>query len=278
MIRRRLSDLYVRGKELEVNDGEGEPVKVWLAKLNELDRESAARRANAAKARYMIDSDDEEGETFQAAYGEVREIAERDELVAFLIADEIAKARRRIEAERMADEETWAKDDYLQGLFDAWFGDDDTPGLDKVQEEDPDDPEATRVWDELQRFQAEIQDELRIESERLVKDWEEVDIDKIRRKAAHRLIELRANDEFLREFQRQQIFFSVRDPAIRRQRYFQTVHEADDLDDELRQYLLSQYDALMVDRAEGKDSPPEEDSSNSSDLADQPSDPEMATA
>lgn len=277
-MRRRLSDLYVRGKAIEVDDGEGDPVKVWLAKLNELDRETAARRANATKARFMIDADNEDSETFQAAYSEVREINERDELVAFLIADDVTKSRRRIEAERLSDEETWGKDDYLQGLFDAWFGDEGSPGLTKVQEEDPDDPEVKRVWDELQRYQNEVLEAVRHENERLLKDWADADIEMVRRKAAHRLIELRANDEFLREYQRQQIFFSVRDPAMRRQRYFQTVHEVDDLDDELRDYLLGQYDALMVDRAEGKDSPPEEDSSNLSDSADQPSDPEMAIA
>ena len=57
MKRRRLGDLYVRGRELAPDDGSGEPVKIWVAKLNEVDREAALRRANATKARYLIDID-----------------------------------------------------------------------------------------------------------------------------------------------------------------------------------------------------------------------------
>lgn len=271
MKKRRLSDLYVRGRELSVSDGEGEPVKIWLAKLNELDRETAVRRANAAKARYLIDGDNEEGDRFVAAYGEMREIEEREDLVIFLIADDVAKARRRIEAQLAADEETWGKDDYLQGLLDAWLGDEESPGLGKAQMEDPQDPEAKRVWSEIDRYQQEVTKAIRAESDSLMKDFDDLDLDDIRRKAAHKLLELRANEEFTREFQRQQLFFAVRDVVNRRQRYFSAVSELDDLDDELRTYLAEQFADLMVDRVEGKDSPPPADSSTSSDSEDQDS-------
>lgn len=271
MKRRRLSDLYVKGRELAPNDGDGEPVTVWMAKLNELDRESAIRRAHAVKARYMIDADDEDSETFAAAYAEVRDIEGRDELVTFVVADDITKARRRIEAEHALDEDTWGKEDYLQGLLDAWHGDDDNPGLNDVQEEDPDDPEVKRVWSELERFREAVNQDVKDETERIFRDWEGVDIDTVRRKAAHKLLELRGTEEFVREFRRQQLFYALRDPVNRRMRYFQTVTEVDDLDDGLRGYLLEQYESLTVDRVEGKDSPPPEDSSNSSASEDQPS-------
>jgi hypothetical protein len=118
MRRRHLRDLYVRGVEYEINDGAGEPVKVWIQKLNEIDREAVLRRANAAKSRYLLQADDEEGELFNSMYGSVREFENRDDLITILIGDDILKQRRIIEARLAGDEETWAKDGYLQGLTD----------------------------------------------------------------------------------------------------------------------------------------------------------------
>lgn len=261
--KRRLSDLYVRGREVAPTDGYGEPVKVWLNKLNEIDRETCLRRASAAKARFLIGSDDEDSDAFAAMYAETRDIGERDELIFFLIAEDLQRSRRRIEAEIAADEETWGKEDYLQGLIDAWIGDDENPGLSTTMLEDPDDPEAKRVSDELDRYQNAINAELTAEEARLRKDWEEVDLDVLRRKVAHRLLELRAGEEFIREYRRQQIFFAVREPVDHRKRYFRSVSEVDDLDEELRQFLTEQYESLLVPPLEGKDSPAPAGSSNS---------------
>ena len=93
MTKRRLADLYVRGKDLEVDDGAGDPVSVRLQKLNEIDREAVIRRANAAKARFLIEADNEESDLFQSMYGQVREFDDRDALVAVVISDDVAKAR-----------------------------------------------------------------------------------------------------------------------------------------------------------------------------------------
>jgi hypothetical protein len=278
MKRRRLSDLYVRGKELSVNDGEGEPVKVWLAKMNELDRESALRRANAAKAKFTLTADDEESEAFAAAYAEIRDLSDREEVALFIIADDVAQARRRLESEALTDEEGWGKDDYLAGLLDAWQGDEDNRGLSDIQEEDADDPEVKRVWGEIQRFHEEITKATEHETERLLKDFDQVDIETLRRKATHRLLEMQAIEMFVREYRRQQIFYAVREPDSRHKRYFGSVSEIDDIDDELRAFLLEQYDGMVVERREGKDSPQPEDSSNSSEPEDQPSGPEAVPA
>lgn len=278
--RRRLGDLYVRGKMLEPNDGTGEPVKVWMAKLNEIDRETAMRRANAVKARYMIEADNEDSETFIATYAEVRAIDDRDDLVAYIITEDLTKARRRIEAQRATDEESWGKEDYLQGLVDAWTGVDGESGLAAVFAEDPEDPEAIRVEKELARFEDEVRVAMGAEVERLTKDWADVSLDDLRRKVAHKLLEVRAGEQFAREFRRQQMFFALRDPVNRHQRYFERVAEVDDLDDDLREYLTEQYDGMVVEGAEGKGSPPVPTSSTSSESSEStlPSGPETAAA
>jgi adenylate kinase family enzyme len=283
MKRRRLTDLYVKGKEVEVSDGSGEPVAVWLQKLNGVDREACLRRANAAKAKFMIEADKEDSEIFQAMYAEVRDTPDREGLVGVVVAEEVARHRMRIEAQRAADEETWAKDNYLQGLIDAWIGDDDNPGLAATQAEYPDDPEVARVLAEIERFEHEVTEETRAHTSALLKDWQDVSDEELWRKASHKLLERRGNDMFNREFDKQQLFHSVREPDEHAKRYFLSVKEIDDLDESIVNRLIKHYGYMMVDGIEGKDSRASQPSSTSSDPspaeeAQPPSGPEVATA
>ena len=275
MKRRRLNDLYVRGRELEITDGEGPAVKIWLNKLNEIERESVIRRASAAKARLMIDADDEQSDLFNSVYADTRSgITARSELILFLIADDAAAARRRIEAEISANEETWGKDEYLQGLVDSWIGDENNEGLSATIVEEPDDPDANRVRAELDRFEEEVRTRVEVEIQALQKDWEDVALDVLWRKSAHKILEHRAEEEFVREYQRQQLFYAVREPDSHRKRYFATVQEIDDIDEDLRKHLTEQYETLIVPPLEGKDSPPQADSSELS----APPEPETSEA
>lgn len=264
MKRRRLSDLYVRGKEVSIDDGTDDAVTIWLQKLNGIDRESCLRRSHAAKARYVTESEDQEGDLFQAVYSQVRAMG-RDDLVALIIAEDLAKYRQRVEAEKAADEETWGKDNYLQGLVDAWIGDENDDGLAAVMAQEPEDPEVKRVNEELERFEEEVLSLVRAENERLIKDWGDAPEDTVWKRAAVRLLELRSTDAFGREFERQQLFYSVRDPEDHAKRYFGTLTELDDLDDVVRKQLVNEYNDLMVSPIEGKDLRASQPSSNSSD-------------
>ena len=265
MKRRRLADLYVKGREIGLDDGSGEPVIVWLQKLNGVDRETCLRRANAAKAKFMIEADSEDSEIFQAMYAEVRDMQDREGLIGVVVAEDVTRHRQRIEAQRAADEETWGKDNYLQGLVDAWIGDDDSPGLAATQAEDPDDPEVTRVLAEIERFETEVTTETKSYTSVLFKDWEEVKDEDLWRKASHRLLELKGTEIFNREFDKQQIFHCVREPDNHGQRYFGSVKEIDDLDETIFTKLITHYSNLVVDLVEGKDSRASQPSSTSSD-------------
>ena len=265
MKRRRLSDLYVRGRDVTLNDGAGDSVTVWLQKLNGVERESCLRRANAAKARFMIDADDESSDTFHATYAQVREMQDREATVGLVISEDLAKYRQRIEAELSSDEDTWGKEGYLQGLIDAWIGDDDHPGLAATQAEDPDDPEVKRVLTEIERFENEVNGRIASHADSLRKDWVDIPDEPLWRRAAHRVLELRGTDVFNREFERQQIFYAVREPDDRAKRYFGTLQELDDLDEKVLQTLLLQYSRMVVDQIEGKDSRATRPSSTSSD-------------
>lgn len=261
---RRLSDLFVRGREVTLNDGLGEPVTVWLQKLNPVDRESAFRRAQAAKARFMVDSDNEDGEAFQAMYTEARDVSDQEQLISVLIAEDLGKRRAALEAERAGDEESWGKDNYLQSLVDAWVGDDQNPGLAAVAAEDPDDPEAKRVLDEIERFEAEISEGMKDVLAQLKAPYEETPLDDLRRAVTHKLLEMRGNDVFGQEFERQELFFAVRQADDRHKRYFGTITEINDLDEKVIETLLVHFRNLQVELTEGKDLPAEPDSSTSS--------------
>lgn len=265
MKKRRLGDLYVRGKEISIDDGTDDAVSVWLQKLNGIDRESCLRRSHAAKARFLTEADNEDSELFQSLYGQIRALPDREGLVAVIVAEDLAKFRQRVEAELAADEATWGKDNYLQGLVDAWIGDEDEGGLAAVMAQDPDDPEVQRVNAELERYEAEVVARVQAENERLMKDWSDAPNEVLWRRATGRLLDLRATEVFGKEFERQQLFYSVRDVDDHAKRYFGTLTEFDDLDDVVRDQLLKEYSELMVSPIEGKDSRASQASSNSSD-------------
>lgn len=262
--RRRLGDLYVRGAPLEVNDGDGS-VTVWLQKLNPVDRDTAFRRAQAARARFMIDADDEDSEQFQAMYAQIRSIGhDRDELVRLAISEEVNNYRERATAERALDEESWGKEGYLQGLMDAWAGTSDEPGLSSVINEDPEDAEAKRVGGEIDRFEREVTEMVDSEIERLMKDWVDVPDDQLWRRCAHRMLELNAIQTYNEAYNSQALFFGVREPENHAKRYFGSVAEVADLSEEVRTVLLEKLGELTVDHTQGKSLPVTPASSNSS--------------
>lgn len=263
MKRRRLADLYVRGRDLNVDDGSEDPVKIWLQKLNGIDRDAVIRRANAAKARYLMEADDEESDAFIEMYGQVREF-DKSSLMGIITAEDIVRARGRIEAQMATDEEGWGKDGYLQGLYDSWTGDDENPGLRDRRLEDPDDPEAQQVLDELTRFELELGDTVRLEAEHLDAQWESRPDDAVWRAAAKQMIKHQSEEVFVREYQRQVVFHSVREPDAHSRRHFESLAEVDDLDPNVKSFLTDQCMLLMVETSEGKDSRASQDSSNSS--------------
>ena len=262
--RRRLGDLYVRGKEFEVDDGTGDPVVVWIQKLNEIERDATLRRASAVKARYMLECEQEETELFVATLASVREFLERDAMVNVIISEEVAKAQQRLEAQMIHDEDGWGKENRITELIELWTGTDDVPGLAAAYAEDENDPEALRVKGEVEAFEADLKRKVEEEQQRLIGDLDDTPDNELARVAAREVLKRRADDEFMREWHRQQIFYAVREPDDRHKRYFGTLQEVDDLDDQVRDLLERQCNLLFVEANEGKDSRPSTSYSSSS--------------
>ncbi len=256
--RRRLTDLYVKGTACTVSDERG-PIEVWLQKLNPLERENAARRAGAERARMVAFYEDKESEEYQSAVNDVLDFyQDRESLTSMIIRNDVMRAQARAEAE-IAGEEEWTKDGLLIGLIDGW-----QDGLSDRYAENKDDPEAKRVFDLMQKFDAAVQAEVDAERTRLERDMASHTLEELRDKAVERLIDAKSIAAFIDEFEIQRLLYGVRDPDDHDEYYFSDRMEVKKVEDKVREQLSLAYSELEVDIVEGKDSPETEGSSVSS--------------
>lgn len=251
-----LADLYVRGRELTIEDGDGEAT-VWIQKLNPIEHSQATRKADAARARVLSVKFDKECEEYLALLNDVLE-ADPEVLIDILAAEEEARLLPITEA-KIADEEKWKEDSYLQGLRDAW-----REGVKDAYELDPEDVEAKRVHDEIERFVNEVKEEVAqgVESVRM----------SLRQTTHKELVELSMNQRikaaadmaWVNEYYRSEIAIGTRHPDDHKKRIFSTREDVDVLQLEAYVPLASAFRNLTVDPVEGKDSagsPPSSDSS-----------------
>lgn len=260
--RRRLSDLYVTGKEVVINDdSETDPIVIYLQKLNPLENEGALRKAGASRARVMAWSKNQESEEYLSVRSEVLDIDSVDTLIEYLIQEDLANRYASAEAELAAQDE-WKTDDYYQGLQDAWNG-----GLAEAWAADPEDPESKRVYDELTRFNDIVTKSVEGEAEGLRKDWRNIHEDDLRDEVTKKFVKMRADMEWLREFRKQELYFATREPENHKKLYFESRQELDTLAPEVAKRLMDEYESLSVDSVEGKGSPVTPDSSPSSEAS-----------
>lgn len=266
--RRRLTDLYRVGRLIEFNDGlDPEPVSVWVQKPNEIEMSNIYRRAGAQKSRFMTRADDVDSDEYQDALGDLRELGDDDIILTLAMAAETGRARSRIESQLENDPEgEWAKDDYLQGLFDSWNGDAENPGLKDAYALDPegDTPEgaeALKIMAELKRFQDQVNERFDVERERLLTEWQAMPKDQVEHLAVKHFVENDATEIFMQEFNRQAIFYAVRDPDERDKRYFGTRQEVDLLPDVVVTRLMIEVNEFIVSSSEGKGLPATTDGS-----------------
>jgi hypothetical protein len=240
---RKLSDLFITGRELEIDDGHG-AVKVYIRKISPVDAQAAYRAANAAKAVALTAKTDPDDLTFQIVR-ERTEKMQKDEIVEQLVELEVQKKRLIIEAELEAEEE-WSKDDYIQGLHDAWEG-----GLKKKHFTDPDE-ETKHVFDEMKRFDAELEKRVERERKSVEKDISSLSAQKVRDRFFDEQFERHAEVAWITEYRKHELFHAVRDPDNHDERLFGSPDEIDGISTKLIELLRETYKDLEVDGLEGK--------------------------
>lgn len=243
-----LADLYVRGRELEVKDVDQDlTVTVWIQKLNPTRAEKAYRAANAARARVLLSARDEDSDLYVTSKQEVADM-DPDNLFDYIFGEDLANQARSLEAQE-ADKDEWSKEDRLQGLRDAWAG-----GMEIRYAEDPEDPEAKPVFEEMKRFADGVEQQLEDFSKHLRERFNRMPDEEVRATALDRILKLRSELAWLEEHSRQQVFLSVRKTEDHSKPYFSTRADLDELELEALTQLVSGYRAMEVDYIQGKSS------------------------
>lgn len=241
---RKLSDLYVLGKEITIDDGNGEPVTVYLRKITPIDSEEAYRAANAAKAKALSQKTDPDSLTFQIVMERCERMA-KEELVDQLAELALDKKRPVVEAELEA-EDRWSENDYLQGLHDAWES-----GLKEKHFTDPDE-ETKRVFDEMKSFDAELEKRIARETAAIKKDLNTLPVKKLRDQFFDEQFERQSDVAWVKEYRKQELFHAVRDPDDHDVRAFESPREVDSVANKLVEELRAAYADLSVPGDEGK--------------------------
>lgn len=247
-----------------------EPVfveKVWVSKLTTLDHKAAVRRADAAKALVLSSVRDKDGPEWAAALGMVEETCgeDRDLMLEFLVADRLAQRQEAIGAEIEGEEvdgddgpepSEWKKDNYLQGLFDAWNGGDgDEDSLRARYAQNPDDPEAKHVLAEMSRYLELVNARMDEEREEFLVEIRDLDLDQLRYRIAALHLEARSNQVWFEEFNCSRIFLGLRKPDKHADYYLKSREDVEKLHPTIAQTVLAAVEEMAVDVTEGKGLP-----------------------
>lgn len=248
--RRRLTDLYARGALVELDDGGGDPVQVWLRKLTPLDAETAYVKAGARRASFMALAR-QEGEPTELVIALRAELEQfgKDDLVLWLTTQELMKRRDLIEM-RVSYEEHWQKDSYLTGLQERVIDDD----YQRKAVDFADDPEIVQVQSELDRYADEVDEAIEGEKRTLTDEFSALDVAELQQKTMDIMLETQADGAWVNEFQQCQIWLCCFDPEKRSERMFKTRAEVDLLQQEVIHRLNDELDKLHVGDQAGKDS------------------------
>jgi hypothetical protein len=247
MAKRTLRDLYVVGKPLKIDDGQGPAIEVYVRKMNDVRHQEAMRRASAAKARAKSVLKDEASDEYQEILEMIQEFG-REGNITYLIEDFRYGKEAAVEAELAAEDE-WSTDGYLEGLRDAWID-----GLDDEYAKDPEHTEAARVFAELKRFEQQAVKELEGRIEAFRTDLETKSNEQLEKMVVAKYAEVRAAHAWLAEFRRCEIWLSTFLPD-KRTLAMEHRKDVDDLEPGVVATLMTEIESLSVDNQEGKDSP-----------------------
>lgn len=251
--RRRLSDLFVVGKELEFDDGQGDPIKIWIQKLTQGETQQAVEAARPAKTKITAIKRLPEDHPAKLRYLDELEsegFDDEESLISYLIQNKLEEARLSAEA-KIAAEDEWAKDDYLIGLQSAW-----NEELEEIwikRDEDADLESADRVYEELRRYTDQVEKEIESAKQELIYEYDDLSLQALQRKAVNKLIEDHGDNALLAAFRKQQIFFATRTAEDHSQLYFESVNEIDKLPTPIHSKILITYLEMSVDNIEGKE-------------------------
>jgi len=196
---RRVTDLFTSGRELVIGeDDQGEPVLIWLAKLNTFQRGECHRDGEAAQAR-RVAALGEDSDEIRAANTQF-EVASDEEIFDFILANQGGSFYLKAQDDVRAEEGWREKITLLERDASLEEGgspatDEEREAITKVQLEYLDAIEAARQrrWDDAK------------------KDLADLDRDELHRRYLDTARSNMAEAAFWQEFRRTELYLSVRD-------------------------------------------------------------------
>lgn len=250
--RRRLTDLYVTGVEIRLNDGatEGDDVVVWLSKISPVEQRDAADKATSARAKILsVKNSPLHAEERLQYEDQVLDLGleSREDWIEFIALNDLQEAEFSNQ-ERLSAEGEWAKNDYLDALQKSW-----NDGLSEAYEADQENEEAKRVFLELTRFSKEVAAATEEDKVDIFAKYDRDSDDKLLTLVIDKVVEAESDFAWMSEFSRWQMFYAVREPNAHKVRYFVEKEEVDSLDTRIINELLTAYREMTVEPVEGKD-------------------------
>lgn len=249
--RRRLTDLYQRGKTLNLNDDSDEdPIEIYISKLNDLEQKQALEKAGGNRARHlaMLHNKNDEGRNFYVEQLTAFEATSPESLISLIIQPKFLEEEASVE-KRIAAEDEWTQNGYLESLNEAWLS-----GMEEQYKKDPEDPDAKRIFDELKRYTEQVEEELQSIRSDMIKSYENRPYEELLEKAVDHLIEIDSSTVWLDSYNRWLVFFATREVEDHTVRYFESKEEVDRLDKKILDTILDHLNQITVEISEGKDS------------------------
>lgn len=269
--KRKLGDLYVIGKQVTFDDELGDPIVVWIQKLNSTEIDACLVRANAKRAMAERYADDPDSVAYLDTYAEVLKFDSHSLLVEIAIQEDLADKRQQATAKLEHSEEWGGDDDLVSSLVAAWEGDEETGlvALKDVYAEGPesDNPlyqEAKDVYDQLDKFDSQVEAAIVDEKDALIRDLATTSMAELTDIVTRKMLKRKATGIFVDEYKLASLWEAVRDDDNRKDRYFDKPDDLTTLQDEVLKRLRLEYDMLEVTTAEGKGLPGNPASSDSS--------------
>ncbi len=254
----KLQDLYRRGKEQTITDEEGNKATFYLKKLNPIESKTALEKANASRARYLISKRDPASDAYLSTLSELESITD-DELAVMASAPALSNKMQSIEAE-VASKDEWSKEDYYLTLKESWEETNkEIWGKTRLMEDgvesdytDDQIQEAEKVLEEMERFDAQVNEEIDKETARLVRENKRLSRQELELKCVDDAFDRRANGAWVETYYQYQVYFATVDKKDKRTRLFDSIDEVQELEQEVYLQLLHGYRELEVDAVEGK--------------------------
>lgn len=246
-LRARLINLYNIGKEIQLSDDEGE-FTVWVQRITDAQENEAVKKSKIVRAPIVALKRDKTNPE-RLEYLETLEdwhLADIDSMINILINPKVQEALES-NMSRIAEEDEWAKDDYLITLQEAY-----NSGMKELHLLEPDDKEAARIHDELMRYTKQVEDATEHDRKEYTLEMLEKDPAVIQDQVIDIVINSTANAVQQEEFYRWQVYFSVRDPQDHNKLVFASREDIDLLSQENYQKLRDAYDDIKIEGLEGK--------------------------